>query len=90
MVLDVFLVIATAKRPMEEYRFAREMLGIGWHWNILEVAGIATGVSFASLVGVTILQLISFVKYQDFDPWVIQEGLLYQVPILMALGFTLV
>lgn len=55
MVLDVFLVIATAKRPMEEYRFAREMIGLGWHWNLIEVAGIATWVSFASLVGVSIL-----------------------------------
>ena len=63
MVLDVFLVIATAKRPMEEYRFAREMLDLGWHWNLVEVAGTATGVSFASLVGVAFLQLISFVKY---------------------------
>ena len=63
MVLDVFLVIATAKRPMEEYRFAREMLGLGWHWNLLELAGLATGVNFASLVGVTFLQMISFVKY---------------------------
>jgi len=63
MVLDVFLVIATAKSPGEEYRFAREMLGLGWHWNLLEVAGTATGVSFASLVGVAFLQLISFVKY---------------------------
>jgi hypothetical protein len=63
MALDVFLVIATAKKPMEEYRFAREMLGVSWHWNILEGAGIATGVSFASLVGVSIIQLISFVKY---------------------------
>lgn len=63
MALDVFLVIATAKKPMEEYRFAREMLGVGWHWDILEGAGIAVAVSFASLVGVTIIQLISFVKY---------------------------
>jgi hypothetical protein len=63
MALDVFLVIATAKNPMYEYRFAREMLGVGWHWDILEGAGIATVVSFASLVAVTILQLISFVKY---------------------------
>ena len=63
MALDVFLVLATAKKPMEEYRFAREMLGVGWHLNILEGAGIATAVSFASLVSVSILQLISFVKY---------------------------
>lgn len=54
LVVDAFLVVATAKRPMEEYRFAREMIQRGWHWYIIEASGIATAINFVSLLAVMI------------------------------------
>jgi hypothetical protein len=54
LVVDAFLVVATAKKPLEEYRFAREMISNGWHWNIVEATGIATAINFVSLLAVMI------------------------------------
>ena len=62
LVLDAFFVVATAKRPLEEYRFAREMIERGWHWNIIEATGIATAINFVSLLAVMIDLGIKFVK----------------------------
>lgn len=44
-------------------------------------------INLASLLVTLGAQFVSFLKYQEFDPWVINEGLKFEIPLLVFLIF---
>ncbi len=55
MAIDAFLIVVSAKQPLEEYRFAREMIKMGWAPQLMKISGVTTTVNFLALMIVMIV-----------------------------------
>jgi hypothetical protein len=85
--LDAFLIYATSKKPDEEYRFGYMTLKRGYDKLFVLGTSIPLVINLASLIITLTAQFISFLKYQEFDNWVIKEGLNFEIPLLVFLFF---